>query len=291
MTALALLLTGALSVVTPSAPSPSAWPEGVPRPPPTRVSAASRPVAPAVDSCVWDHPGADSFTGNLSAAVDRYRDLPADVRQRLKARMAAHDYDDLVDISRDEIRGRRRYAPDIRDMHFGEGRVCRSVTRQGWTEAHRERGLVYCEDGHCLLIPTVCRNLSRILRVPGDAAGPPATPQDPPQELVFEPPSAGAPPAAPDLPMPRPLALPDPSGLPPLVGRPPAVLTPPLISGPPTGGPSVTPPLTVPPVIVLPPRPPSVTPIPAVPELDSLWMFVAGLVGLALWLRRRDRRR
>ncbi len=299
MTALALLLTGALTAVSLPAlaapESPARFAAAAMTSNSTSTSNAStrasaRPAATAVSACHWNHPGADSFTGDLAAAVDRYRDLPPDVRHRLKARMAAHDYDDLVDISRDEISGRRGYAPEIRDMHFGEGRVCSSVDRSGWTEMHRERGLVYCEDGHCLLIPTVCRNLSRISRLPGDPAGPLAGPTTPPpQELVFDPPSAGAPPAATDLPVPPPLPGPTPYSLPPTVTPPGSVLTPPLISLPP-GGPSTTPPLTTPPVIVLPPRPPTVTPIPAVPEPGTVWMLVAGLGALVVWRRWGARR-
>lgn len=102
--------------------------------------------------------------GDVVAAVDRYRDIPAPVRATLKARMAARQYDEIVSIRRDRIEGRARYDAAIRDMHFGTGQLCGTVTRARWTEAAQERGLVYCESGHCLLVPTVCRNVSRITR-------------------------------------------------------------------------------------------------------------------------------
>ena len=125
----------------------------------------------ALPACSWDHPGVDPFTGSLVESVDRYTDIPADVRAVLKQRMATRQYDDLVTIRRDAIAGRDTYAPEIRDMHFGAGRVCRSVTRTRWAADHVERGLVYCASGHCLLVPTVCRNLSRIARLAQQPAG------------------------------------------------------------------------------------------------------------------------
>ena len=107
--------------------------------------------------------------GDVVAAVDRYQDIPMAVRNTLKARMAARRYDEIVSIRRDAIVGKARYAPAIRQMHFGSGQVCASVDRSAWTPSAQERGLVYCEAGHCILVPTVCRNVSRITRVATEA--------------------------------------------------------------------------------------------------------------------------
>ena len=145
-----------------------------------------------VTACSWDRPGHNPFMGEVVAAIDRYVDIPTPVRIKLKQRMQARQYDDMVDIRRDEIRGRgrERYEPTIRDMHFGLDRVCRQVSRAGWTAKMHERGLVYCEQGHCILVPTVCRNVSRINRLPALSAGvPPAGPLDGP--LAFDAPAAG----------------------------------------------------------------------------------------------------
>lgn len=130
------------------------------------ASAAARPATVTFDACSWNKPGVDPFMGDVVAAVDRYRDIPVDVRERLKARMAKREYDDLVSIRRDSINGRAGYdyGNTISEMHFGTHQVCRSVTRAAWTPAMEERGLVYCESGHCILVPTVCRNVSRIAR-------------------------------------------------------------------------------------------------------------------------------
>lgn len=141
----------------------------------------------ASDRCAWDDPGRHRFTGDPVAAVDHYLDIPAAVRDRLKARMQAHRYDEIVEIRRDAVIGQQRYHPVLTDMHFGRNRVCRAVTRQGWAPERVERGLVYCDSGHCLVLPTVCSNLSRIQRLDDTAAlgergdGP----------LAFDPPGAG----------------------------------------------------------------------------------------------------
>ncbi len=166
------------------------------------LGAALAASAATLPACSWDRPGRNVFTGDTVAAVDRYDDIPADVRAKLKARMAERRYDEVATIRRDSIEGRYAYS-GLRDMHFGQNQVCRTVTRDKWAPEAVERGLVYCESGHCLIVPTVCRNVSRVDRgaasapaagaSPGGAGKPgaavaTATPTD---ELVFDPPGAG----------------------------------------------------------------------------------------------------
>jgi hypothetical protein len=155
-------------------------------------------------TCSWDRPGANPYRGELGAAVDRYTDIPVATRAALKKRMAEQRYDDLAVIGRDHITGAARYHPALRDMHFGNGTVCRTVTRERWPDKAEERGLVYCEGSHCLIVPTVCRNVSRVTRVgpqaaslgtPGGdtqaaAAGKPEVPAED-AELRFDAPGAG----------------------------------------------------------------------------------------------------
>ena len=131
-----------------------------------RSGASPARAASTVDACSWDRPGHDPFMGNVVAAVDRYQDITPDVRERLKARMVKRDYDDVVSIRRDTITGRSkaRYGSAIHDMHFGNAKLCHAVTRAAWSAQMQERGLVYCESGQCILVPTVCRNVSRIAR-------------------------------------------------------------------------------------------------------------------------------
>lgn len=144
-------------------------------------------VAKAADACRWDRPGADPFMGDVPAAVERYTDIPIEVRSKLRARMERRQYDDLVDIRRDRITSEKhRYDATIRDMHFGKGRVCATVTRARWLDETHERGLVYCEAGHCVLVPTVCRNVSRITRL--EPEPPPSLPPPATFEQLSEPP-------------------------------------------------------------------------------------------------------
>jgi hypothetical protein len=93
--------------------------------------------------------------------------------------MLAHQYDDIAEIRRDTITGTQTYT-DLRDMHFGEGRLCRLPSRALWSAQHTERGLVYCEQEHCLIVPTVCRNVSRVTRT---GVPPPLPPALPPVEI------------------------------------------------------------------------------------------------------------
>ncbi|NHZ93071.1 PEP-CTERM sorting domain-containing protein [Massilia sp. CCM 8733] len=127
---------------------------------PAQAAAASR-----VAKCDWDRPGVNPFMGDVVAAVDRYRDIPPLVRARLKQRMADRNFDEFVTIGRDSIKGQNYYDPTIRDMHFGAGTVCGNVSRAGWSARTKQAGLVYCEGDHCILVPTVCRNVSRIHRL------------------------------------------------------------------------------------------------------------------------------
>ncbi len=125
-----------------------------------------------LDHCSWDRPGVDPFMGDVVAAVDHYRDMAPATRQKLKDRMVKREYDEIVSIDRDGIRGKSTYGSTIRDMHFGTNQVCGSVTRASWRPDMKERGLVYCEGRECILVPTVCRNVSRVSRaeVMGGAA-------------------------------------------------------------------------------------------------------------------------
>lgn len=157
---------------------------------------AVAPTTHRVAACSWDHPGVNPYMGEMAAAVDRYTDIPPEVRARLQQRMAKRQYDEIAVIKRDSIEGESTYDPTLRDMHFGTDRVCTDVSREAWSAAQQERGLVYCEGNQCLIVPTVCRNVSRITRKSNAVTRGPLD-----DELLFAPPGAG--PAAPAAPMPE----------------------------------------------------------------------------------------
>ena len=181
----------------------------------------------------------------------------------------------------DSIEGSAGYEPQIRDMHFGQGRVCASVSRDRWSDGQRERALVYCEGGDCVMVPTVCRNVSRIARVPG-GGGAPVPPGE--GELPFDPPGAGAPAPVPEGSVP-PLSTLPPSPLTGIPAIPPGSFAspPPVSIGPPSAGPPIS--IPTPPIFVLPPRVEEV-PTPVVPEPSTLAMAAAGLALLMMVVRR-----
>ncbi|NVM79902.1 hypothetical protein FHW83_005744 [Duganella sp. SG902] len=131
------------------------------------VTLAAATVQPA---CSWDNPGHNPYTGGAAAAIDRYTDIPEAVRSTLKRRLEEGQSDDKVSITRDNIAGKYQYNPAIRDMHFGKSSVCATVTRDKWAESRIEPGAVYCVDQHCILVPRICGNVSRITRKAAAAA-------------------------------------------------------------------------------------------------------------------------
>ncbi|HEX8602539.1 MAG TPA: MHFG family PEP-CTERM protein, partial [Pseudoduganella sp.] len=125
--------------------------------------------------CSWDRPGVDRYRGTPAGALANYRDIPAADRAVLARRIAAGTPDDTVQISRTAIAGNHAYESTIADMHFGTGRMCRSVTRAKWTPAHREPAAVYCVNDECVLVPQVCGNVSRVRRIVTSGGGTPGS--------------------------------------------------------------------------------------------------------------------
>lgn len=135
------------------------------------LAAALAAIQPA---CSWDRPGANRYTGSVESAIDGYAGIPEAARRTLKRRVAENQPDDMVDITRDAIHGKYQYDPAIHDMHFGGASVCGTVTRDKWVAGHVEPGAVYCVERHCILVPRICGNISRISRI--DRMTPPAPP-------------------------------------------------------------------------------------------------------------------
>lgn len=120
-------------------------------------------LALAATVCSWNNPGMSPFMGDVVAAVDNYYEIPNNVRIVLKEKIGKHKYDDIATIARNSIQGTSSYG-NLRQMHFGDGTICPAVTYD-WPVGVEERGLVFCEQNYCIIIPTVCRNVSRIDRL------------------------------------------------------------------------------------------------------------------------------
>lgn len=113
-------------------------------------------------NCSWDKPGLNPYKGTVSDAVDYYLDIPRKTREILKSRITANNYDEVVDITKQGIFGKRGYGPTIEEMHFGPNLICTNVTRTRWPETMVQKGSMYCEDKYCILVPAVCGNISRV---------------------------------------------------------------------------------------------------------------------------------
>jgi hypothetical protein len=234
-----------------------------------------------VDHCDWDHPGAARFSGDVPAAVAHYKEIPAPVRTQLRARIERHEFDDIAEIRRDSIVGRHAYA-DLREMHSASS-ICHNVSRAKWSDAAVERGLVYCVDDHCVIVPTDCGNISLVTRLRDRGA--PVVAIDLPTELGFDPPGA--------------ITL-APVDVPALVDAPPLDNAPALVDGqriPLTATPdsetfegsSVMPGLWLPvigggAVYYVTSAPPTT---PAIPEPSTSLLLIAGITGLALLQARK----
>ncbi len=226
-----------------------------------------------VAACSWAQPGANPYQGKPADAIAHYADIPAPVRARLKARVDRRQYDDVAEIRRDTIQGRHEYT-DLRDMHFGRATVCGQPDRSRWAASVVERGLVYCEAEHCVIVPTVCRNVSRVNRVqelryesPGAGSAARTTSGDSGGSggggfAPLDPPVQYAPVSFAQLSRAAPLPAP-------VVSRSTEPSAPPIMLWAPAQ-----------PIYVLPPPP-----IPPIPEPSTALMLAAGLLALA-WLKR-----
>ena len=224
-------------------------------------------------TCSWNRPGVDPYRGDAAGALSHYTEIPLAERRLLLRKIAAATPDDNVRIGRDSIAGAREYDPVIRDMHFGRRRLCGTVDRSGWQAARSEPAAVYCAGEHCILVPRICGNVSRVSRRPAPA---PPRPRPARVEVIEVPRPPWQPASHPldwalgielglqdstppdddeddDDPPPRPIALPDPGGPSPWAWNP-------------------------------------GTPVQAVPEASTWAMLVAGIGVLAGWRRGAGRK-
>jgi hypothetical protein len=149
---------------------------------------------PVVDTCGWPavSPG---FQMDTITAVDTYTEIPAEIRAQIKAKMAKHQYDDQVAITKDKMVGDAGTYTDLRMMHFGHGKACASLNLADWPVDRVERGLVYRVGSWAVIVPSICRNVSMIGTPP--APTPPVTTCTPEAPCFAPPDTAVTGPAAP----------------------------------------------------------------------------------------------
>jgi len=111
--------------------------------------------------CTWRDPGAEPYTGSRHAAVMSFDHIRFDQRLLLSLMVQHRPPSDVVAIGRDGIHGARGYSYDasVNGMHFGRGRRCGTVTRDGWDAGHTETARAWCRGRWCVLVPDVCGNV------------------------------------------------------------------------------------------------------------------------------------
>ena len=131
----------------------------------TNLIIAAVVASAAGSGCSWAHPGANPYRGAPPAVLADFA-MSDDTRRQLRALMTERRYTDVVTITRDHIAGQHAYN-NLRQMHSGHGQVCHgSVDRSAWSVTHEERGLVYCVGVTCVVVPTICNNVSLVTRQP-----------------------------------------------------------------------------------------------------------------------------
>lgn len=115
--------------------------------------------------CSWNNPGVNRYQHEPVKALVNYAFNPIQ-KQELAVKMERRQYDEFVEIKRNSISGENIYV-NLRGMHFGDNKVCARVDTSKWPEEYTERGLVYCPSlgDTCVLVPTVCNNVSLVTRV------------------------------------------------------------------------------------------------------------------------------
>lgn len=136
----------------------------------------ARDVRPASGECEWKDPGANPYMLDLGIAVDRLTDIPKEARKVLKEKLLSKDkvnlsYDHIA-ITNEGVSGTKgTYA--IYNMNGGNGGICFGrVTTRSWPTGKTERGLVFCEEGHCIAYKSVCRNVSQVYKLETRASPP-----------------------------------------------------------------------------------------------------------------------
>lgn len=117
-------------------------------------------------TCDWSRPGLDPYRGpvakSVSMAVARYG-FDATTQAQLVAKVKRLHPDGYMVITRDTITSPQGLVSGFRDMHFGQGQLCRGeIRRDAWRADQAEGALIYCAGGQCIAVPVICGNVSRV---------------------------------------------------------------------------------------------------------------------------------
>lgn len=111
--------------------------------------------------CDWNTPGQNPYTGKVETAIMSYQDIPLPVRQELVVKYKAGSVTEVVNIQKNnDVPG--YYG--LSQMHFGKGKICEQIDNSMWSSGRKEPGYVYCVQEHCIIIPTICNNVSRVFK-------------------------------------------------------------------------------------------------------------------------------
>jgi thermitase len=131
----------------------------------TSIALAAGLAASNPGSCQWDPSTQAAFTGNVAQVVDRYQDIPLQLRQNLKHRIDSHKFDELVFIKRDSIEGKQTYSNHIFGLQAGQASVCAEPSRELWSATRKEAALAYCEGNQCVMVSVDGHHVSRVARI------------------------------------------------------------------------------------------------------------------------------
>ena len=127
--------------------------------------AASLAATVPSSTCSWDPSTQAAFTGDPAQVVDRFQDIPAATRQKLKLRIDSHKFDELVFIKRDSVEGKQDYSNHIFGLQAGRDSVCAEPSRDLWSAAQSEAALVFCEGSQCVMVSINGHHVSRVARI------------------------------------------------------------------------------------------------------------------------------
>lgn len=149
-------------------------------------------LAATSGTCEWAPALQANYQGDTSQVVERFQDIPLELRRRLRQRMETHSFDEVVTIQRDVILGKQRYAKEISGIQTGGNAVCAQANRTHWKTSEQELALTYCENAYCVMVSFNGHHVGRITRL-APAANDTALAHADPENTIKQFPTAASP--------------------------------------------------------------------------------------------------